>query len=94
MRNDFTVAHNRTLYQIADNLRAQRVTVEERLDGTMRITHQGQWLRYHVITHRPLPAHEPPKVVFRKRGTKPSPDHPWKKTFVLQKKKEASASIP
>jgi transposase len=94
LRNDFTVAHNRKLYQIADNLRVQRVTVEERLNGSIQITHQGQRLRYHVITHRPVKAHELPKALFRKRGTKPSPDHPWKKTFVLQKKKEASASIP
>jgi transposase len=94
LRNDFTVAHNRKLYQIVDNLRVQRVTVEERLNGSIQITHQGQRLRYHVITHRPVKAHELPKALFRKRGTKPSPDHPWKKTFVLQKKKEASASIP
>lgn len=92
--NDFTVAHNRTLYQIQDNLRAQRVTVEERLDGSLRITHQGKALRYKAITHRPVKAHETPKVPLRKRGTQPSPDHPWKKTFELRKKKEASASIP
>ena len=94
LRNDFTVAHNRTLYQIQDNLRAQRVTVEERLDGSMRITHQGKALRYEAITHRPVKTHEIPQALLRKRGTKPSPDHPWKKTFVLQKKKEACASGP
>lgn len=71
-----TVAHNRTLYQIQNNLRAQQVTMEERLDGSLRITHQGQRLRYHAITHYPLPAHEIPKAPFRKRQTKPSPDHP------------------
>jgi len=94
LRNDFTVAHNRTLYQIQDNLRAHRVTVEERLDGSLRITHQGQRLRCHVIAHRPVKAHELPKILVRKRGTKPAPDHPWKRTFELRKKKEASASIP
>lgn len=94
LRNDFTVAHDRKLYQIQDNLRTQRVTVEERLDGSLRITHQGKALRYKAITYRPVKARETPKALFRKRGTKPSPDHPWKKTFGLQKKKEASASIP
>ncbi|MBI3484924.1 MAG: ISNCY family transposase [Acidobacteria bacterium] len=93
LRNDFTVAHNRTLYQIQNNLRAHRVTVEDRMDGTIRITHQGQPLRYHAITHRPVKAHETPNTLFRKPGTKPSPDHPWKKTFELRKKKEAAASI-
>jgi len=94
LRNDFTVAHNRMLYQVQDNLRAQRVMVEERLDGTIRITHQGRRLRYHAITTRPVKAHELPKALVRKRGTKPSSDHPWKRTFELWKKKEASASIP
>ncbi len=94
LRNDFTVANNQTLYQVQDNLRTQRVTVGERLDRTLRITHQGKALRYKAITHRPVKAHETPKVPLRKRGTRPSPDHPWKKTFELQKKKEAPASMP
>ena len=94
LRNDFTVAHNRTLYQIRDNLRAQRVTVEERLDGTMRITHQGQRLRYQAITARPVRTPEPPKIRLTQTPVKPAPDHPWKKTFLLQKKKEALTAIP
>ena len=94
LRNDFTVAHDRKLYQIQDNVRTVRVIVEERLDGTMQITHQGRRLRYLAITTRPVKAYETPQILVRKRGTKPSPDHPWKKTFLLQKKKEAGASIP
>jgi hypothetical protein len=77
LRNDFTVAHNRRLYQIRDNVRAVRVMVEERLDGTMRITHQGKRLRYHEIASRPrrIPeAAQTPKTTPR---TKPVPDHPW-----------------
>jgi hypothetical protein len=35
LRNDFTVAHNRRLYQVEDNVRASRVMVEERLNGSM-----------------------------------------------------------
>jgi len=93
LRKDFTVAH-RTLYQIQDNVRTARVTVEERLNGTMRITHQGLRLRYHVITTRQVLAHETPKAPLKKRRGPPSPDHPWRKTFVSRKKKEASAAIP
>ncbi len=77
LRNDFTVAHNRMLYQIQDNLRAQRVMVEERLDGSLRITHQGQRLRYHAIASRPRPvqlAAPTPKTMPR---MKPAPNHPW-----------------
>jgi hypothetical protein len=77
LRNDFTVAHNRTLYQIQDNLRAQRVTVEERLDGSLRITHQGQRLRYHAITRRPQAVQQTAKAPQTTPRTKPAPDHPW-----------------
>ena len=94
LRNDFTVAHDCKLYQIQDNIRAHRVTVEERLDGSMRITHQGQRLRYREITARPVKVTAPPKVRLNHPPVKPAPDHPWKKTFLLQKKKEAGVSIP
>jgi hypothetical protein len=77
LRNDFTVAHNRKLYQIADNLRAQRVIVEERLDGSLRITHQGQRLRYHAIASRPRPVREAAKTAKTTPRAKPAPDHPW-----------------
>ena len=36
--------------------------VEERVDGTMRITHHGRPLDYHAIPARPERVAEPPKV--------------------------------
>jgi hypothetical protein len=77
LRNDFTVAHDRKLYQIQDNLRVQRVMVEERLDGTLRITHQGQRLRYREIAARLLKVAEPPRVRLNTPRVRPAPDHPW-----------------
>jgi hypothetical protein len=77
LRNDFTVAHNRTLYQIKDTFRAQRVTVEERLDGSLRITHQGKRLRYHAIASRPRPVRRAAPTSKTTPRTKPAPDHPW-----------------
>jgi len=94
LRKDFTVAHNRTRYQIQDNLRTQRVTVEERLDGSMRITQQGRRLRYREIAARPVQTPEPPQIRLHHHPVKPAPDHPWKQTFLWQKKKEAGASLP
>ncbi|MDP3296152.1 MAG: hypothetical protein Q8N09_00920 [Thermodesulfovibrionia bacterium] len=35
LRNDFTVAHNGKLYQIKDNVKAKKVVVEERIDGSI-----------------------------------------------------------
>jgi len=50
LRNDFTVAHNRKLYQIEDSVKASMVTVQERVDGSMIMTHQGRSLRFKEIT--------------------------------------------
>lgn len=94
LHKDFTVAHNRTLYQIQDNVRTARVTVEERLDGSLRITHQGQRLRYREVAARPGRILEAPKIRLNHHPVKPAPDHPWKKPFMWQKKKEAGASLP
>ena len=42
LRRDWTVAHHGHLYQVRTNVRATHVLVEERVDGTLRITHQGR----------------------------------------------------
>ena len=54
LRNDFTVAHNHKLYQIEDATKASKVIVQDRMDGSMRITYQGQALRFKEITERPI----------------------------------------
>ena len=78
LRKDFTIGHNKKLYQIKSNIRAQKVTVEERTDGSMRITHNSQQLKYQEIVVRPL---RPEKSTVRPRpitACKPSESHPWK----------------
>ena len=77
LRNDFTVAHDKKLYQIQSNIRAKKVTVEERTDGTMRIIHNGQKLRYHEIFVRPVKEKETVKKSKPRRAWKPSHSHPW-----------------
>jgi len=78
LRNDFTVAHNGGLYQVHDNVRTSWVGVQERLDGTMRITHQGRSLRYEPILARPLKNPPAPKVRSGPVQSRPGPDHPWR----------------
>ncbi len=53
LRNDFTVAHNSKLYQIEDNLNAKKVTVEERVNGSMHISYRDMDLKFKEITTRP-----------------------------------------
>jgi len=82
LRNDFTIAHDKRLYQIKDNIRAKKVTVEERTDGSMRILHNGQRLRYQEITVRPEKEHKQSSKLYKTwdRG-KPTRLHPWRESF-------------
>ncbi len=45
VRRDWTVAHHGQLYQIDQPVRTTQALVEDRLDGTMRITHHGRSLQ-------------------------------------------------
>ncbi len=78
LRNDFTIAHNKKLYQIKSNIRVKKVTVEERTDGTMRILHNGQKLKYQEIVARPLKIEKSARRPRPISSWKPSPSHPWK----------------
>lgn len=82
LRNDFTVAHDKKLYQIEDNIRAKSVTVEERIDGSMVITYKDKALKFKEITARP--EKEEPKKTYEFKIRKvyvPPKDHPWKRYF-------------
>ena len=81
LRNDFTVAHNKKLYQIEDRTRASKVMVHEHIDGSLKMMYRDRVLRFKEITTRPVKQEKAP---VRKRITKPylpSPDHPWRKGF-------------
>ncbi len=82
VRNDFTVAHNGKLYQIEEAIRAKKVIVEERLDGTLHITYKGRDLHHREITARPRKENpEATVLIRRKKGWTPPADHPWKRLF-------------
>jgi len=78
LRNDFTVAHNKNLYQVMDSVKAVKVMVEERVNGTMLITHQGTSLTYKEIMVRPEKQQKPVRAHRRRKVTIPSTDHPWR----------------
>jgi len=77
LRRDWTVAHHGQLYQIRDNVRATHVQVEERIDGTMRLTHHGQPLTYQAIAARPRKTARPETRRPPRQPVKPRTDHPW-----------------
>lgn len=84
LRNDFTAAHNKRLYQIEDNIRAEHVVVEERIDGSMFITYKGKNLRFKEIAVRPEKKRQDEEIykfTSRKIYTPPV-DHPWRKFYI------------
>ena len=78
LRNDFTVAHDKKLYQVLNRVRAKKVTVEERLDGRIYITYKGNKLKYKEIKQRPKKRKpevpDSPKMIWL-----PPMSHPWKR---------------
>lgn len=80
IRNDFTVAHNKKLYQILDNVRAVKVMVEEYVDGSMTIFYKDTKLAFKEIVKRPeRPKPEKKAYEFKIRKVYvPPADHPWR----------------
>lgn len=79
LRNDFTVAHNRKLYQIEKSISSKEVTVEERINGTMLITHNDVKVPFREITARPEKQKKPARMPRHRKGHTPSVYHPWNK---------------
>jgi hypothetical protein len=81
LRKDWTVAHDKKLYQVENNIRAKKVTVEERIDGSMIIIYKNKVLKYKEIINRPKQVKEKLQRIFKLRKTYvPPKDHPWKMT--------------
>jgi len=77
LRNDFTIAYNGKLYQIKDPVKTQKVAVEERIDGSLHITHRGMELSYREIKRRPAKEKVKAPALIERRYQ--PPDHPWKR---------------
>ena len=92
LRRDWTVAHHGHLYQVQTNVRATHVQVEERVDGTMRMTHKGRALVYHAITARPVKAVEAKKVHPPRCPVTPRPDPPWRQRLRPERTRPAAAA--
>jgi transposase-like protein len=62
LRNDFTIAHNRKLYQIQSHIHASAVLIHDRMDGSMTVTHNGRAVQFAEIAARPVKEKKPLKV--------------------------------
>jgi hypothetical protein len=66
------------LYQIHETIRAPYVWVEEHVEGTRRITHQGRPLGVHALRTRPVKLAAVTPVPPPRRPVTPRPDYPWR----------------
>lgn len=89
LRNDNTIAFNGKLYQIEQTTKVKNVQIEQRVDGSMRISSQGEYVKYREIREMPQRKHKAVRKVRKNALTVPSPDHPWrdsnKRMFERQK---------
>jgi hypothetical protein len=79
LRNDFTVAHNNKFYQVEDHIHTSKVIVQDRLDGSIRITYKNRDLRFREISERPRTEKKPSCVERVRKSSTPAPNHPWRK---------------
>jgi hypothetical protein len=79
LRNDFTVAHNRKLYQVEDHVNTSKVMVQDRMDGSIHITYKNRALRFREISERPIIERRPSPVLTMRKSSTPPTDHPWRR---------------
>ena len=78
LRNDFTVAYHRRLYQVEDSIHASHVMVYEGLDGSIRFKYKGRLLKIREIATRPLPERREPVRPNPKQSYAPPKGHPYR----------------
>jgi hypothetical protein len=93
LKNDFTVSHDKKLYQILDNIPACKVVMEEKVKGSIEIYYKNRRLKYKEIIRRPKTKEaKTSKVLVKKKHRSPSSDHPWKQVKIIPQNNRRGAS--
>lgn len=100
VRNDFTFSYKTNWYQLAKNqvvtiCKGDKITVEERMDGTIHFRLRGKYLNYEVLPERPKKINDKKNakwVIAAGKKNKPSADHPWKQEAKLEYLKKLAKS--
>jgi hypothetical protein len=94
LKNDFTISYETRLYQIKENIRAKKVTVEERLDGTLGFSYQGKSLIWEALKNIPVKMNKTPRIVSKIRKNRSlSPNHPFKQPWKKRRAKTEATPI-
>jgi hypothetical protein len=81
LRNDYTIAHDKKLYQIEEAVKTKKLMVEDYTDGSMAIWCKGQKVKFRQIDakpEKPQKSKKQPAVPARKASSAPPKDHPWR----------------
>jgi len=79
LRNDFTIVHNKRLYQVLDKTAARKIEVQERVNGQMLIIYKSQRLKYKEIDTRPEKVIDRAKKVKLRKRYVPPLNAPWRR---------------
>jgi len=79
VKNDNTIVVDSKLYQIEDKITSRKVTVEEKMDGSLHIMNNGVSLKYREITERPRKIQNTYYRRVYNQPPIPSKDHPWRR---------------
>ena len=91
--NDFTVSHKRNCYQLekiqpVTICKQDRVTVEERMDHSIRIRLRGKYLNYKLLPEKPKKINGGKNnlqwVIPKSTAHTPPVNHPWRQTANLE----------
>ncbi len=92
LKNDFTIAHDRKLYQIEEAVKTKKLMVEEYTDGSMAIWCKGQKVKFRQIAVKPEKLSKPLPVPKRRKPSRPAKDNPWRRLFFVPKKMKIKAA--
>jgi hypothetical protein len=83
VRNDFTISYNNKYYQLNKNqpvtiCRQDKVVIEERLNGEIKIRLRGRYLNYEILPEKPKKINQGVWIIAKSKAHKPAPNHPWR----------------
>ncbi len=93
--NDFTVQYKSRYFQLEKTTlrlvcRKEKVEIEERKDGSVRVYLRGAYLPVHELPERPAKVREtknaPKLLAHVKSPWKPATDHPWRMRLLREKR--------
>lgn len=84
INNDFTIQYKTKYYQLKEIqpttiFKTEKVLIEERLDGTIKIKYKDHYLNFFALPEKPLKVKSSPIVLTEHRSNWiPPKDHPWR----------------